>query len=324
MTETVPGLVSVLIPAYNHEQYVQLTIRSIIEQTYQNIELIVIDDGSTDSTWEKINELKSECENRFTRIVFYRKENSGSVVALNKAIEFAQGEYVYIIASDDLAFPEAISVQHQYLVDHLDYALVFGDNIFIDENGSEVILDENLNRATEKSRFRFKTWQQHNIYKCPHINFNKVEPFSYNSIIFIGYTVNGYFLRREALDRIGHFTTEAPGEDWYLNLQIAKYYKIKLLDEPLFYYRRHLANSWKPEKDTIIQNLFLRLGWYKLSGYSQRRITIYERYHKTFLYEKKSWLKKYPFWGRFIWWYYRFMYVPVQNLKYKILRKFYC
>lgn len=323
ITETVPGLVSVLIPAYNHEQYVQLTIRSIIGQTYQNIELIVVDDGSKDSTWKIINELRPECEKRFTNVVFYREENSGSVVALNKALEFAKGEFVYIIASDDLAFPEAISVQHQFLTTHPEYALVTGDNIFIDENGSEVVLDEYFNKATEESLHKFKTLHQHNKYKLFHINFNKTEAYSYNSMIFWGYSTNGYLIRREALDRIGNFTTEAPAEDLYLILQVAKYYKMKLLDQPLFYYRRHLANSWKPDKETFIQNAFLRLGWYKLCGYSHKRITLFKRYRKTFLYEKKSWMKKYPFWGRFIWWYYRFLIVPSQNFKYKIIKFLY-
>ena len=67
-------LVSVIIPAYNHERFVQQTIRSIIGQSYKNIELIIIDDGSTDSTWLKINELKKECEERFSRVVFKTKK----------------------------------------------------------------------------------------------------------------------------------------------------------------------------------------------------------------------------------------------------------
>ena len=71
-------LVSVLIPAYNHEKYVQDAIKSIMEQTYQNIELIVIDDGSKDSTWQKIQDMKSECEKRFTRVHFETKQNEGN------------------------------------------------------------------------------------------------------------------------------------------------------------------------------------------------------------------------------------------------------
>ena len=61
-------LVSVIIPAYNHEKYVQETIKSIINQTYQNIELIVIDDGSKDSTWQKILEMKDKCGRRFEKV----------------------------------------------------------------------------------------------------------------------------------------------------------------------------------------------------------------------------------------------------------------
>lgn len=73
------ALVSVIIPAYNHEQFIQETIGSIIAQTYENIELIVIDDGSKDSTWNKINELKETCEERFTRVHFETQENEGTV-----------------------------------------------------------------------------------------------------------------------------------------------------------------------------------------------------------------------------------------------------
>ena len=66
MNSSLP-LVSVIIPAYNHEKYVQETISSIIKQTYQNLELIVIDDGSTDNTWQEINNLKGICEKRFIK-----------------------------------------------------------------------------------------------------------------------------------------------------------------------------------------------------------------------------------------------------------------
>lgn len=63
-------LISVLVPAYNHEQYIQETIRSVIGQSYKNIELIILDDGSSDKTLEKIKELESECNERFVRFEY--------------------------------------------------------------------------------------------------------------------------------------------------------------------------------------------------------------------------------------------------------------
>ena len=60
-------LVSVVIPAYNHEKYIQTTIESVIAQTYKNIELLILDDGSSDNTWNKIQEMREKCERRFVR-----------------------------------------------------------------------------------------------------------------------------------------------------------------------------------------------------------------------------------------------------------------
>ena len=71
---SIKPLVSIVIPAYNHEKYIKETIKSLINQTYKNLELIVIDDGSTDSTFEKLQELKQECEERFVRVVFQKKK----------------------------------------------------------------------------------------------------------------------------------------------------------------------------------------------------------------------------------------------------------
>ena len=77
-------LVSVIIPAYNHEKYIQETIKSIINQTYYHIELIIINDGSKDTTWKKIQEMELECKNRFVTVYFATQENAGTCVTLNK------------------------------------------------------------------------------------------------------------------------------------------------------------------------------------------------------------------------------------------------
>lgn len=96
-------LISVVIPAYNHEKFVDKTIKSIINQSYDTIELIIIDDGSKDETWKIIQSFQEECEKRFKRVVFGTQTNHGTCYMLNKLISLAAGEYIYLIASDDMA-----------------------------------------------------------------------------------------------------------------------------------------------------------------------------------------------------------------------------
>ena len=87
-------LVSILISAYNHEKYIEETIYSIINQDYRNIELLIIDDGSQDKTWDIIQSLKEKCIKRFTRIYFHKQINAGFCVTLNYLLDRANGEYI--------------------------------------------------------------------------------------------------------------------------------------------------------------------------------------------------------------------------------------
>ena len=93
MKENNQPLVSVVIPCYNHEQFVQDSIQSVIDQTYRNIELIIIDDGSKDGSVEKIQEMVDICEQRFTRFEFRSRPNKGLSSTLNEALEWCKGKY---------------------------------------------------------------------------------------------------------------------------------------------------------------------------------------------------------------------------------------
>lgn len=238
-------LVSVVIPAYNHENYVQDTIKSIIEQTYQNIELIIIDDGSKDLTWQKIKELQAECEKRFVRVVLETKDNEGSCKTLNKLFSFAQGEYVYIMASDDIAKPMAIEKEVEFLVNNGDYALVVGDNEIIDFEGKLAYWDKNRNLVYDKKQAKYLTFADFLKSKRCEIDFNSDKFGDYGSIFFENYVPNGYLIRRSIFEKFGYFTPDAPLEDYWLMLQISKYSKVKYLDEVLFSYRWHAENTIK-------------------------------------------------------------------------------
>ena len=239
------SLVSVLIPAYNHEKYVQETIKSIIDQTYQNIELLIVDDGSKDSTWQKIQQMKDECEKRFPRVHFETKENEGTCKTLNRLLSLAQGEYVYVIASDDMAKPEAISKEVKFLNENPEYALVVGDNEIIDSDSNVCYWDKDRNLVKSKQDATYITFCDF-LQKIRNFCFTDEQFGTYQTLYVQGNHVpNGYLIRRKIFEKTGYFTTKAPLEDHWLMLQISKYAKMKYLDQILFSYRWHDTNTIK-------------------------------------------------------------------------------
>lgn len=128
-------LVSVVIPCYNHEQFVQESIQSVIDQDYENIELIVIDDGSKDCSVVKIQEMIPACEERFARFEFRHRANKGLCATLNEAITWCEGKYISFIASDDLMRNYKTHEQVKFLEDNLDSIGVFGGVEVLYKNG---------------------------------------------------------------------------------------------------------------------------------------------------------------------------------------------
>jgi alpha-1,3-rhamnosyltransferase len=244
-------LVSVIIPAYNHEKYVQETIVSIIEQTYKNIELIIIDDGSKDSTWQKILEMQDNCKKRFVSIDFSTQENSGTCLTLNHLIEKTQGEYVYIIASDDKAAREAIEIEYTFLSENPDYALVVGANDIIDADSKRCFWDKDRNNVYDEKDAKWLSWSDVLMRFGDQLDFFSDDFGTYKSLLYFeNHIPNGYLIRRSIFNNIEKFTPDAPLEDYYLMLQISKYAKMKYLSDTLFYYRWHGINA-TTKKDMV-------------------------------------------------------------------------
>lgn len=265
-------LVSVLIPAYNHENYIQETIESIINQTYPNIELIILDDGSKDKTWEKITELKPKCENRFVKIHFETKQNEGTCITLNKLLKLSSGEFVYIIASDDLAKPQAIEKEVKFLQDNPDYALAIGDNEYVDSMGKQIFRTQKAFTSNIKNA-KYKTVKEFLSSKLK-IDFLSDDFGSYKTLYKENYIPNGYLIRKNIFETIGNFTKNAPLEDFWLMLQISKYKKMKYIDEILFSYRIHDTN-------TIGNSTRMRELTTKTRNYEQKLLEKYLTNHKN-------------------------------------------
>ena len=106
------ALISVIVPVYNVAQYLEKSIASIQQQTYQNLEIILIDDGSTDESGRLCEQIAEQDE----RVLVYHKENEGLSQARNDGLEQAHGDYVIFIDSDDYIHPEMITSLYQQLV----------------------------------------------------------------------------------------------------------------------------------------------------------------------------------------------------------------
>lgn len=234
------SLVSVIVPAYNHGKYVQEAIQSVIDQTYPNIELIVVDDGSKDDTWIKINAMREACEQRFARVVFETKENQGTCLTLNRLLELAKGEYIQLLASDDKLSTNSTEILYNFLAQHPDYALAVGKNEIFDDNSVVCYWDENRNKVYTLAEAKYKDFTE---FLSQKIDFNSAEFGSYEKLLKGNHIPNGYLVRKSIFDKIGYFTPAAPLEDYWLVLQIAKHAKMKYIDQTTFYYRWHGANT---------------------------------------------------------------------------------
>jgi alpha-1,3-rhamnosyltransferase len=208
-------LVSVVIPCYNHAVYVKDCINSVINQVYENIELIIIDDGSKDSSVHVIEEMRNICEVRFTRFKFLHRENRGLCNTLNQALEWCEGKYYSAVASDDIFLPLKIHKQVRYLENHPEVVAVFGGITLIDERGR-------IQRKIEKPGiFEFR-----DIFLSRHF-----------------LPAPTALVRRLELKAIG-YDPSIKIEDWNLWLKLSKRYTTKLvtLRESVTFYRQHQDN----------------------------------------------------------------------------------
>nr|WP_072710233.1 glycosyltransferase family 2 protein [Salinicoccus alkaliphilus] len=130
--ERVPA-VSVITPAYNAERFIKETIQSVLDQTYSDWEMIIVDDRSKDRTVEYIKEMQSK-DARIRLIEL--EENSGSAVARNTAIENAAGRYIAFLDSDDRWMPEKLERQLRFMQDK-DAAFSFTAYVRTLEDGTE-------------------------------------------------------------------------------------------------------------------------------------------------------------------------------------------
>ncbi|MDG1462795.1 MAG: glycosyltransferase [Gammaproteobacteria bacterium] len=266
-------LVTAIIPSYNHERYIGAAIRGLLEQTYQNIQLIIIDDGSSDGSRGVIQALVPECEAHFVGFSYLQQGNAGLATTMNQALELARGDYVLLNGSDDIAEPEAVATLAAALDAEPFLGLVACDNYFVDSDGQRVYWGDepvNLYDIADAKYTTYGQWmQKHN----DHVELSGPEFGRYEHLLLGNHIPNGYLMRKSVLVEAGGYDPKIALEDWPTHLRLARLSGMKYVDEPLFNYRWHSSNtihhkefSWR-----IPRQILLREKEYALAnGYAER------------------------------------------------------
>ena len=232
-TDAMP-LVSIIVPVYNHERFVEATIRSLIGQTYKNVELILVDDGSSDRSLTILRSLEQDCQSRFVRCIVFEQSNSGIPAALNRGIVASRGSFLFWLASDDLAEPDAIATLLPELLQDDEIGLACGDAEFIDAQGNPI---------TQKLRNEdFRSSIRYNIARKK--DFDLETDFgSYRSFIGPNYIPIGCLVRRSHFLEAGYFDVTYVTEDSELWLRLSKVCQFKFVNRTLCRRRLHKTNT---------------------------------------------------------------------------------
>lgn len=132
--------VSVIMPTYNRRDFICEAIQSVLTQRHQSLELIIVDDGSTDNTKEYIEESYSD-----TRIRYFYQENQGQSAARNFGLSIAKGDYICFLDSDNRWLPKKLAKSLELFDEISEIDVVYADTITIDEKG-DIISEENMTR----------------------------------------------------------------------------------------------------------------------------------------------------------------------------------
>ncbi|HIF9538797.1 TPA: glycosyltransferase [Photobacterium damselae] len=252
--------VSIVLPVFNAEDYVKEAIESVLNQTFRDFELIIINDGSTDNSSLIINKIHDK------RIVYIEQENKGLSKSLNLGISKARGTYIARMDADDICMPDRLLKQVEVFEKNPDIAIVCGNVIYINSQGvgDRVSLTPSKDKAI---RFKLK---KGNVIFHPSTMFrlniyNKTRGYDEN--------INCYI------------------EDYILWLQILEYGNIFCIKEPILKYRvldNSISRSLPYGMDKVIRKVASEKGYYS---------SFYDEFNKALENEKMEIIKDFNVYG---------------------------
>ncbi len=214
-------MVSIFIPLYNAEKYLSECLDSVINQTYKNIEIIIVNDGSTD---DSLFIAESYVE-RYSFIKVYSQENSGAASARNRAFQLSGGEYIQYIDADDLLHPDKIRLQVEKLIEMQIRTLCFGRCEYF-YNDKQNILKRDLNI------YHHNDFDAYDFLNTMWLNAEALPPLS-------------YLVHRSLIETVGGWNEELSNNDdgeFFARVIVASQH-IVFIPESISYYRMDTPNS---------------------------------------------------------------------------------
>lgn len=223
LPESKPALISIIIPLYNCEKYIEEALDSAINQTYPNIEIIVINDASTDHSLQKAQKAAHTQSNI---MILDSETNNGLCKTRNKGIKAASGDYIICLDADDVLNPLAVELLHNALSQQSEAIFAFGNTISIDRNSRVVKVNRELGTFMTKMRSR------------PGFH------FSTGNIVGHG---SGVLCKSNYVHKIGMFDENMRSEaneicgDWLFYIRLENEGKLAYLRDFLVGYRMHIG-----------------------------------------------------------------------------------
>lgn len=258
-------LVSVIIPCYNHELYIEQALNSVTDDSYSNKEIVIIDDGSKDKSDELIKAWIGLNSQRIT-VKYSSRENRGVCKTLNELIKLASGKYILLLASDDALYGDTITERVKILEEKEPEGkmVLVSDALVVNEH-NEIIMDSSMADYCRGNKVKYNT--DDGILEEVILN-----PSISGAVVLIN---------KKIYDEIGLYPEDMNTEDWFFYQRAASLKAILFLDKKVSFYRLHSSNTSRAFDNiqvklinSIIKTLFINLRWfpslkYKLFGIKQ-------------------------------------------------------
>ncbi len=221
MPPPVSGLVSVIIPAFNHERYVGRAIESVLGQSYENYEIVVVDDGSQDKTSQVVEQYIPR------GVTLLRQENAGTAATLNRCLRNAKGEYISILNSDDAYWPTRLERLTEHLQQNPDCLLCFTRARMV--NADDTPTGPGPQTDWMRQAYDYHLSGHSLAASLLHKN--------------LSMTTSNYFFRAALTESIGGFVDLRYVNDLNFLFRAMERGQVDFLDEVLLDYRRHDSNT---------------------------------------------------------------------------------